>query len=64
MLDDQETVQQLEGQDGYRKKVEHDNQLAMAGEECRPALIRLSVSGPQALQIPGDRAFGYIEAEF
>lgn len=64
MLDDQEAVQQLEGQGGYRKKVERDNHLAMVGEKCLPALIRLSVSGPQALEIPGDHAFGYIEAEF
>jgi hypothetical protein len=51
MLDDQEAVQQLEGQGGYRKKVERDNQLAMVGEECLPALIRLSVSGPQAFDL-------------
>jgi hypothetical protein len=35
----------------------------MIGEKCLPALLRFSGSGPQASEIPGDRAFGDVEAE-
>lgn len=63
MLDDHEAVQQVEGQGGYSKKVECDNRLAMIGKKCLPALIRSTSAGPQASQIPGDRAFGDRKAE-
>ena len=63
MFDDQEAVQQLEGQRGYTEKVERDDRLAMIGEKCLPALIVLAGPGPQASQIPGNGAFGDVEAE-
>jgi hypothetical protein len=63
MLNDQEPVQQFGGQRRYSEKVERDDRLAMIGEKCLPALIVLARPGPQASEIPGDGAFGDVEAE-
>jgi len=63
MFDDKEAVQQFERQRGNREEIERNDRLAMIGEKCLPALIRFPGSRPQALQIPGDRAFGDVEAE-
>jgi hypothetical protein len=63
MFDDKEAVQQLERQRGYREEIERNDHLATIGEKCLPLLIRLPGSGPQASEIPGDRAFGDVKAE-
>ena len=63
MFDDKEAVQQLERQCGCSEEIERDDYLTMIGKKCLPALIRLPGSGTQPSEIPGDRAFGDVEAE-
>jgi hypothetical protein len=63
MLDDEEAVEQPKCQGGQSEEIERHDRFAMIGEKSLPALIRLPGSGPQALQIPGDRAFGDCKTE-
>src|SRR4051812_40606028 len=49
---------------GTAKKVEGDDRLAMIGEKCLPALMRLGRARLQASQIPGDGSFGDRKPEF
>ena len=48
---------------GHGEKIESDDHLSMIGERCLPALIRLAALRAQAWQLPGDCAFGDLEAE-
>lgn len=50
-------------QGGHSEEIECHDRFAMIGEKCLPALIRLPHLGPQASQIPGDRAFGDCKTE-
>src|SRR3984893_4013813 len=62
VFDDEEAGEQLEGQWGGREKIAGHDRLAVVGEEGRPAAGGIAAAW-NASQIPGDAAFGDVEAE-
>ena len=62
MFDDEEAREQPEGQRGDGEEIAGDDRLAVAGEEGRPAAGGIAAAW-NASQIPGDAAFGDVEAE-
>jgi len=62
VLDDEEAREQLEGQRGDGEEIAGDDRLAVVGEEGRPAAGGIAAAW-HAAQIPGDAAFGDVEAE-
>src|SRR6202043_3177985 len=62
VFDDEEAREQLEGQRGDGEEIAGDDRLAVVGEEGRPAACGIAAAW-HASQIPGDAAFGDVEAE-
>src|ERR1700676_4467436 len=62
VFDEEETREQLEGQRGDGEEIAGDDRLAVVGEEGRPAAGGIAAAW-NASQIPGDAAFGDVEAE-
>src|SRR5437660_387518 len=62
VFDDEEAREQLEGQHGDGEEIAGDDRLAVVGEEGRPAAGGIAAAR-NASQIPGDAAFGDVEAE-
>src|ERR1700687_2337862 len=62
VFDDEEAREQLEGQRGDGEEIAGDDRLAVVGEEGRPAAGGIAAAW-NASQIPGDAAFGDVEAE-
>src|SRR6266851_7722707 len=62
VFDDEEAQEPLEGQRGDGEEIAGDDRLAVVGEEGRPAAGGIAAAW-HASQIPGDAAFGDVEAE-
>src|SRR5229473_432683 len=62
VFDDEEAREQLEGQRGDGEEIADGDRLAVVGEEGRPAAGGIAAAW-NASQIPGDAAFGDVEAE-
>ena len=63
LLDDEETIQDMEGEGRYGEKVHGRDDLAMIAKESRPELAGV-IGRSQAPEIPRNGAFGDLEAEF
>ncbi len=62
VFDDEEAREQLEGQRGDRAEIAGNDRLAVVGEKRDPAGGKIAAAS-NASQIPGDAAFGDVEAE-
>jgi len=63
MLDDEEAIQDPEGEGRHGEEVHGGDDVPVIAKECSPELARL-VPRIEAQKIPGNSAFGDVEAEF